>query len=115
MSFLVNSLEDYRLTVLQLFSLTKHFSIQISIIHDNSSSQVVDIKRWGFGQQMNSTIIHDNICSLIIRVVIQISLKIPNKSTLCLVSSITYYLEIRNLGITYYSFLIKNYLSTNIE
>ena len=39
--------------------------IQISIIQDNMSSQVVDRRRYGFGQWMNSSIIHENICSLI--------------------------------------------------
>ena len=53
------------ITVLQLLSLTKWFFIQISILHDNISSQVGDERRWGFGQWMSSSIIHDNICSLI--------------------------------------------------
>ena len=38
---------------------------QISIIHDYISSQVVDKRRQGFGQWMNPSIIHDNICKLI--------------------------------------------------
>jgi hypothetical protein len=41
--------------------------IQISIIHDNISQQVADKRRKGSGQWMNSSIIHDNICSLIHR------------------------------------------------
>ena len=39
--------------------------IQILIIHDNISSQVVEKRRWGFGQWMNSSITHDNLCQLI--------------------------------------------------
>ena len=64
LSLLVENLGDYSFTMLQLRSLIKWSLIQISIIADNISSQVVD-KRWqGFGQWMNSSIIHDNICSL---------------------------------------------------
>ena len=40
LSFLVIFWGDYRFTVLQLLSLTKWLFIQISIIHDNISSQV---------------------------------------------------------------------------
>ena len=55
-----------RFTVLQLLSLTKWFCIQISIIHDNISSQVAHKEKVGFlGQWMNSSIIHDTNCSLI--------------------------------------------------
>ena len=43
----------------------KWFFIQMSIIHDIIASQVADKRRWGFGQWMNSSIIHDNTCSLI--------------------------------------------------
>ena len=39
LSFLVNFIEDYKFTVLQLLSLTKWFFIKISIIHDKISSQ----------------------------------------------------------------------------
>ena len=39
--------------------------IQNSIIHDNLSSQVGDKRRYGFGQWMNLSNVHDNICSLI--------------------------------------------------
>ena len=56
---------DYGFTVLQLLSLTNCFSIQIPIIHDNISTQVADKRRYGFGQWLNSSIIHDSICSLI--------------------------------------------------
>ena len=43
-------LGDYRFIVLRiLLSLTKWFFIQISIIHDNISSQDVDERREGFG------------------------------------------------------------------
>ena len=49
--------------MLQLLPLTKWFFLQILIIHDNLSSQVDD-KRSGFGQWMNSSILHDNISSL---------------------------------------------------
>jgi hypothetical protein len=45
--------------------LPSDFFIQLSIIHDNLSSQVVDKRRYGSSQWMNSSIIHDNICSLI--------------------------------------------------
>ena len=45
--------------------LPSHLFIQISIIRDNISSQVVDKRRYGFSQWMNSFIIHDNIWSLI--------------------------------------------------
>ena len=51
----------------KVLSLTKWFFIQILIIHDNFSSQVADKRRPGFGQRMNSSIIHANICSLIHR------------------------------------------------
>ena len=46
-------------------SLTKWFFIQISIIHDNISSQMSEKKRQGFGHRMKSSIIHSNACSLI--------------------------------------------------
>ena len=46
-------------------SLTKLFFIQLSIIHDNISSQVTDKRRLGVGQWMNSSTIHDNIYSFI--------------------------------------------------
>ena len=46
--FLVIFLEDYRFTVLQLQSLTKWNFIQISIIHDNISSQVADKGKVGY-------------------------------------------------------------------
>ena len=39
--------------------------IQISVIHDNISSQVVDKSRKDLDQWMTSSIIYDNICSLI--------------------------------------------------
>ena len=59
-------LGDYRFTVLQSLSLSKFFFIiQTSIIHDNISLQVGDDRRQGFDQWMNSSIIHDSICSLI--------------------------------------------------
>ena len=45
LSILVNFLGDYKFTVLQLVLLTKWFLIQIAIIHDNISSQVVDKRR----------------------------------------------------------------------
>ena len=70
-TFIVNpcnflgGLVDYGFSVLQLLSLIKWFFIQISIIHENISSQVVDRRRQGFGQWINSSIIHDNICRLI--------------------------------------------------
>ena len=51
--------------MLQLLSLNKWFFIQVSIIHDNTSSQVLDKRRYGFGKWMNLSIIHDNICKLI--------------------------------------------------
>ena len=51
--------------MLQLLSLTKWFFNQISVIHDNISSQVVDKRRDGFGQHMNTSITHDNICEVI--------------------------------------------------
>ena len=53
------------LQLLQLLSLMKWFYVQIWIIHDNISSKVVDKRREGFGQWMNLSIIHDNICSFI--------------------------------------------------
>ena len=43
--FFVNFLGDYRITLLQLLSFTKWFFIQVSITHDDSSSQVVDKRR----------------------------------------------------------------------
>ena len=46
-------------------SLTERFFIQISIIYDNISSQVIDKRKQGFGQWINSSIIHDNICKLV--------------------------------------------------
>ena len=49
--------------MLQFLSLTKWFSSKISIIHDNISSQDDDKRRLGFGQWINSSIIHDNIRS----------------------------------------------------
>ena len=54
-------------TVLQLLSLTElRLFLGISIVHDNSSSRVGDKKRYGIRQWwLNSSIIHDNICSLI--------------------------------------------------
>jgi hypothetical protein len=55
---------DNRIIVLQSLSLVKQFLIQNSIIYDNISSQVGDKRRHGFGQSMNSSIIHDNSCSL---------------------------------------------------
>ena len=58
-------LDDYRFTMLQLQPLIKWYLIQISIIRDNLSSQVVDKRRHGFDQRMNSSIIHDIICSLL--------------------------------------------------
>ena len=51
--------------MLQLLPLTKWFSIQMSIIHDNISSQVTDKRKQGFDQWMNSSIIHNYISSLI--------------------------------------------------
>jgi hypothetical protein len=56
---------DNRFTWSQLLSIIKCFFIQMLIIRDNISSQVADMRRWGFGQWMNSSIIHDNICKLI--------------------------------------------------
>ena len=53
----------YNFTTLQFQSLTKWSFIQITIIHVNISSQVGDNRRLGFGQRMNSSTIHDNICS----------------------------------------------------
>jgi hypothetical protein len=50
--------------MLELLSLIKYFFIQISIIHDNISSQVGDKRRHVFDQWMNSFIIHDSICKL---------------------------------------------------
>ena len=55
--------------MLQLLLLTKWIFIQISIIHDNISSQDADKRRWGFGQWMNSSIIRDIICSLVHKIV----------------------------------------------
>jgi len=66
LSFLVKRFGDYGCTILQLLSHTKWFFIPIWIIHDNNSSQVLDKRRQGFGQWMNSSIIHANICSLIL-------------------------------------------------
>jgi hypothetical protein len=43
--------------------LPSDFFTQISIIHDNISSQVVDKRRQSFGQWMNSSIMHDDIYS----------------------------------------------------
>ena len=57
-------LEDYRFTLSQTLLLTNWCFIQISIIHDNISSQVVDKRRYGFGQWTHSSIIHDNTHSL---------------------------------------------------
>jgi hypothetical protein len=51
-------LGDYGLVALQLLSRTNLIVIQISIIHDNISSKVVDKIRYGFGQWMKSSIIH---------------------------------------------------------
>jgi hypothetical protein len=59
----VKTLGDYRFIVLQNLSLPEWLSIQISIIHDNILPQVVDKRRQGFGQWMNSSIIHDSVCS----------------------------------------------------
>ena len=61
------SSSDYRFTALQLLSLIKWFSIQVSIIHDNISSQVANNRKEKIvlGQRMNSSILHDNICSFI--------------------------------------------------
>ena len=67
LSFLVKFLGDCRFTMWHLLSLTKWFFIQTSIIHDNISSQVIDKRRYIFDQWMNSSIIYDNICSLIHR------------------------------------------------
>jgi hypothetical protein len=65
LSFLLKKIwGDYRYTMLRVLSLTKWFFIQIEIIHDNISSQVVDKRRYGFGKWMNSSVIHNNICSL---------------------------------------------------
>ena len=64
LSFLVKILGDYRFTVLQLRTLIKWYSIQISIIHDNISSQLADKRRYEFGQWMKSSVVHDHICSL---------------------------------------------------
>ena len=48
--------------MLQLLSLTKSdFSSKFQIIDENIASQAVEKKGYGFGQQMNSSIIHDNI------------------------------------------------------
>ena len=55
----------YRFAVLQLLSLTEWFFIQISIIHDNISLHVDYKRRQGFGQWIDSSIIQDNICSLV--------------------------------------------------
>ena len=60
-----NILGDYRVTMLQSLSLTKRFLIQISIIHDKISSQVVDKRRSGFDQGINQSIIQKSTCSLI--------------------------------------------------
>ena len=48
LSFFVKFLGDYRITMLQLMSFTKSFSIQISNIHDNFSSQVVGKEKVGY-------------------------------------------------------------------
>ena len=55
LSFLVNKIvfflrggRDYRFTALQLLSLTKWFFIQISIIHDNISSQKGRVLAYGW-------------------------------------------------------------------
>ena len=40
LSFLIKFLGDYRLTMLQILSITKWFFIQISIIHDNICSLI---------------------------------------------------------------------------
>ena len=53
------------LGIIDLLSLTKWIFIQNYVIHDNISSQVADKRGWGFGQWMNSSTIHDSICSLI--------------------------------------------------
>ena len=45
LSFVVNLSRDHRFTVLQILSLTKWFFIQISVIHDNVSSQVAANRR----------------------------------------------------------------------
>ena len=50
MSFLINFWDEYRFKTLQVQSITKCFSIQIVIIHDNISSQVVDKGMEGFSQ-----------------------------------------------------------------
>jgi hypothetical protein len=47
--------------------LASDFFIQISIIHENISSQVVDKRGYGFGHKINFTTIHGNICKLICR------------------------------------------------
>ena len=44
-SFLIIFLGDYKFTMLQYLSLTKCIFIQISIIHDNISSQVADKRK----------------------------------------------------------------------
>ena len=54
-----------RINVSPLLSLTQWLSIQKSIIHATFSPHVADNKREGLGQYMNSSIIHDIICSLI--------------------------------------------------
>ena len=55
-------LDDYRFAMLQLLSLMKLCFIQILIIHDNISSQVVKKRSLVFGQWMNSSSIHDKFC-----------------------------------------------------
>ena len=59
------SLGDQRFIVLANNITNQVDFCQISIIHDNDSSQVADKRRYNFGQSMNSFIINDNICSLI--------------------------------------------------
>ena len=61
----VKKLGHYRFVVLHLLSLTTWLSVQISIIRDNISSQVVDKRQCRFDQWMNSSITYHNICKLI--------------------------------------------------
>jgi hypothetical protein len=58
---------DYIFTVLQLLSITNDFSIQISVIHAIFHHKLQTREGKLFGQWMNSTIINDNIRSLIHR------------------------------------------------
>ena len=51
---------DCRYTMCNSYHAISEISSTLSTIHDNISSQVAEMRRQGYGQWINSSIIHDN-------------------------------------------------------